>query len=186
MYRSAPPGATRLYDPSHEHDACGIALVAKLWGEASHAVVEKALEALENLEHRGAEGADPNTGDGAGILMQIPDAFIRGAASGIDLPAPGAYGVGVCYLPVDPERRRAFEQLIEQTVEAEGQKVLWWRDVPVGDRVVGATARVAAQSPRAAPAQHAGRRPRDPPPELLQPHDRLQGDADRAPAAALL
>src|ERR1700756_992809 len=110
MYRSAPPGATRLYDPQHEHDACGIALVAKLWGEASHAVVEKALEALENMEHRGAEGADPNTGDG--------------------LPCRARCGVGVCYLPVDPERRRAFEQLIEQTVEAEGQKVLWWRDVP--------------------------------------------------------
>src|ERR1700756_954 len=108
MYRFASGShpATGLYDPSHEHDACGIALVAKLWGEASHAVVEKALEALENLEHRGAEGADPNTGDGAGILMQIPDAFMRGAVSGIDLPRPGRYGVGVCYLPSDPERRR--------------------------------------------------------------------------------
>ena len=72
MYRIAPPGATGLYDPANEHDACGIALVAKLWGEASHAVVEKALDALENLEHRGAEGADPNTGDGAGILHADP------------------------------------------------------------------------------------------------------------------
>ncbi|HZE05134.1 MAG TPA: glutamate synthase subunit alpha, partial [Solirubrobacteraceae bacterium] len=137
-----------LYDPAYEHDACGIALVAKLWGEASHAVVEKALEALENMEHRGAEGADPNTGDGAGILIQIPDAFMRGAVSGIDLPAPGRYAVGVCYLPVDPERRRAFEQLIEQTVQDEGQKVLWWRDVPVDDRYVGETARLAAPAIR--------------------------------------
>src|ERR1700741_8084 len=145
MYRrSNPPGAIGLYDPANEHDGCGIALVAKLWGEASHAVVEKALDALENLEHRGAEGADPNTGDGAGILMQIPDALFRGAASGIDLPAPGASGVGVCYLPVDPERRRAFEQLIEQTIHAEGQKVLWWRDVPVDDGYVGETARLSA------------------------------------------
>jgi glutamate synthase domain-containing protein 2/glutamate synthase domain-containing protein 1/glutamate synthase domain-containing protein 3 len=144
MDRFAPPGATGLYDPRYEHDACGIALVAKLWGEASHAVVEKALEALENMEHRGAEGADPNTGDGAGILLQIPDAFIRGAVSGVELPPPGRYGIGVCYLPGDPERRRAFEQLIDQTVEAEGQRVLWWRDVPVDDRFVGETARLSA------------------------------------------
>jgi glutamate synthase domain-containing protein 2/glutamate synthase domain-containing protein 1/glutamate synthase domain-containing protein 3 len=144
MYRLAPPGATGLYHPSNEHDACGIALVAKLWGEATHAVVEKALDALENLEHRGAEGADPNTGDGAGILMQIPDAFIRGAVAGIDLPAPGRYGVGVCYLPADPERRLIVEQLIEETIQAEGQRVLWWRDVPVDDRFVGETARLSA------------------------------------------
>ena len=88
----APPGATGLYDPANEHDACGIALVAKLWGEASNAVVEKALDALENLEHRGAEGADPNTGDGAGILLQIPDGFLRAAAAGVVLPPPGRYG----------------------------------------------------------------------------------------------
>jgi glutamate synthase domain-containing protein 2/glutamate synthase domain-containing protein 1/glutamate synthase domain-containing protein 3 len=144
MYHTAPSGATGLYHPQNEHDACGIALVAKLWGEASHAVVEKALEALENMEHRGAEGADPNTGDGAGILLQIPDAFIRGAVAGIDLPDPGRYGVGVCYLPADPERRRTVEQLIDDTVEAEGQKVLWWRDVPVDDGFVGETARLSA------------------------------------------
>src|SRR5438270_171916 len=106
--RTAPPGATGLYDPANEHDACGIALVAKLWGEASHAVVEKALDALENLEHRGAEGADPNTGDGAGILLQIPDGFLRAAVAGVELPPPGRYGVGVCYLPTDPERRLAL------------------------------------------------------------------------------
>ena len=144
MNRTAQPRATGLYHPSHEHDSCGIALVAKLWGEASHAVVEKALDALENLEHRGAEGADPNTGDGAGILMQIPDAFIRGAVAGIDLPAPGRYGVGVCYLPTDPERRLALEQLIEETIEAEGQRAIWWRDVPIDDRFVGETARLSA------------------------------------------
>src|SRR5689334_24523374 len=113
--RTAAPGATGLYDPANEHDACGIALVAKLWGEATHAVVEKALDALENLEHRGAEGADPNTGDGAGILIQIPDAFIR-ATVGVKLPAPGRYGVGVLYLPTDPERRAVLEQMIERTI----------------------------------------------------------------------
>jgi glutamate synthase domain-containing protein 2/glutamate synthase domain-containing protein 1/glutamate synthase domain-containing protein 3 len=144
MSRLAPPGATGLYDPAAEHDACGIALVAKLWGGATHAVVEKGLEALENMEHRGAEGADPNTGDGAGILLQIPDGFMRSAVSGIELPEPGRYGVGVCFLPADPERRRGIEQLIEQTIEAEGQRLLWWRDVPVDDRYVGETARLAA------------------------------------------
>src|SRR5437016_11363768 len=115
-HRTAPPGAQGLYHPANEHDACGIALVAKLWGEASHAVVEKALDALGNLEHRGAEGADPNTGDGAGILLQVPDAFLR-AVAGVDLPPPGRYGVGVCYLPTDPERRLVLEQLIEDTSE---------------------------------------------------------------------
>jgi glutamate synthase domain-containing protein 2/glutamate synthase domain-containing protein 1/glutamate synthase domain-containing protein 3 len=142
--RLAPPGATGLYDPANEHDGCGIALVAKLWGEASHAVVEKALEALENLEHRGAEGADPNTGDGAGILLQIPDAFLRAAAAGVELPVSGRYGVGVCYLPSDPERRVVLEQLIEDTIEAEGQRAIWWRDVPIDDRHVGSTARLSA------------------------------------------
>ncbi|MGI8715299.1 MAG: glutamate synthase large subunit [Solirubrobacteraceae bacterium] len=144
MDRLVPPGATGLYDPTYEHDGCGIALVAKLWGEPTHAVVEKALEALENMEHRGAEGADPNTGDGAGILLQIPDVFIRGAVSGVELPPPGRYGVGVCYLPRDPERRAAFELLIEETVAAEGQRILWWRDVPVDDRYVGEIASMSA------------------------------------------
>ncbi len=143
MHRLAPPGATGLYDPNNEHDACGIALVAKLWGEASHAVVEKALDALGNLEHRGAEGADPNTGDGAGILIQIPDAFIR-AVAGVGLPPPGRYGVGVCYLPTDPERRAELEQLVEETVTSEGQQVIRWRDVPVDERYVGDTARLSA------------------------------------------
>jgi glutamate synthase (NADPH) large chain len=142
--RSAPPGAVGLYDPAHEHDACGIALVAKLWGEASHAVVEKALDALENLEHRGAEGADPNTGDGAGILLQIPDGFLRAAVAGVELPPAGRYGVGVCYLPADAERRVVLERLIEDTIEAEGQRAIWWRDVPVDDRHVGETARLCA------------------------------------------
>src|SRR5437016_13435205 len=143
-HRTAPPGAQGLYHPANEHDACGIALVAKLWGEASHAVVEKALAALENLEHRGAEGADPNTGDGAGILLQIPDAFFRGAAAGVELPPPGRYGVGVCYLPADAERRAELELLIEEQIAAEGQRAVFWRDVPVDDRYVGETARLSA------------------------------------------
>jgi glutamate synthase domain-containing protein 2/glutamate synthase domain-containing protein 1/glutamate synthase domain-containing protein 3 len=132
-----------LYDPANEHDACGIALVAKLWGEATHAVIEKALDALGNLEHRGAEGADPTTGDGAGILLQIPDAFFR-AVSGVELPEPGRYGIGVCFLPPAPERRAELEQLIEQTIEDEGQQRLWWRDVPVDERWAGEAARACA------------------------------------------
>jgi glutamate synthase domain-containing protein 2/glutamate synthase domain-containing protein 1/glutamate synthase domain-containing protein 3 len=144
MIRSAAPGASGLYDPANEHDACGVAMVAKLWGEATHAVVEKALDALENLEHRGAEGADPNTGDGAGILLQIPDAFIRGVVAGVDLPPPGRYGVGVCNLPSDPERRHALEQMIDETITDEGQRAIWWRDVPVDERYAGETARLSA------------------------------------------
>ncbi len=143
MHRT-PPGATGLYDPANEHDACGIALVAKLRGEPSHTVVEKALDALENLEHRGAEGADPNTGDGAGILLQIPDAFFRGAAAGLELPPVGRYGVGVCYLPNETERRVILEQMIEETIAGEGQRAIWWRDVPVDERHVGETARLSA------------------------------------------
>ncbi len=138
-----PPGAIGLYDPQHEHDACGVAMVAKLRGQPSHAVIEKALQALENLEHRGAEGADPNTGDGAGILLQIPDAFLRTALE-IELPEPGRYGIGVCYLPRDPGRARELQALIERTIEAEGQRVLAWRDVPVDERHVGDTARRSA------------------------------------------
>ncbi|MDQ6816969.1 MAG: glutamate synthase large subunit, partial [Actinomycetota bacterium] len=145
MFTHRPqPGASGLYDVANEHDACGIALVAKLWGEATHAVVEKALDALENLEHRGAEGADPNTGDGAGILLQIPDGFLRAAIAGVELPAPGRYGVGVCYLPREPGHRALIEALIEETIEAEGQRKLWWRDVPVDDAHVGETARLSA------------------------------------------
>ena len=138
-----PHGGATLYDSRYEHDSCGIALVAKLWGEATHAVVEKALEALEHMEHRGAEGADPNTGDGAGILLQIPDAFIRGAVAGVELPPLGRYGVASATCRVTPNGARN-SQLIEDTVTAEGQRVIWWRDVPVDDRYVGEIARMAA------------------------------------------
>ncbi len=144
MNRTAPPGATGLYGPANEHDSCGIALVAKLWGEASHAVVEKALTALANMEHRGAEAADPLTGDGAGILLQIPDGFLRAVLSGVTLPPPGRYGVAVCYLPHEAERRAELERLVEESIRAEGQTALWWRDVPVDDRQIGERARISA------------------------------------------
>jgi glutamate synthase domain-containing protein 2/glutamate synthase domain-containing protein 1/glutamate synthase domain-containing protein 3 len=138
-----PSGRVGLYDPSYEHDACGVAAVAKLDGVPSHETVERAIVALENLEHRGAAGADPNTGDGAGILIQIPDEFIRGAFSR-DLPPPGQYGVCVCFLPRDEARREELEQLLVKTVEDEGQRVIGWRDVPVDKDYVGITANLYA------------------------------------------
>jgi glutamate synthase domain-containing protein 2/glutamate synthase domain-containing protein 1/glutamate synthase domain-containing protein 3 len=138
-----PSGRVGLYDPSYEHDACGVAAVAKLDGAPSHETVERAIVALENLEHRGAAGADPNTGDGAGILIQIPDEFIRGAFSR-DLPPPGQYGVCVCFLPRDEARREELEQLLVKTVEDEGQRVIGWRDVPVDKDYVGITANLYA------------------------------------------
>jgi glutamate synthase domain-containing protein 2/glutamate synthase domain-containing protein 1/glutamate synthase domain-containing protein 3 len=136
---SAPSG---LYDPAYEHDACGVAFVARLDAVPSHETVERALTALANLEHRGAEGADANTGDGAGITVQIPDAFFRAAFD--ELPPSGAYGIGVCFLPRDTARRAEIEQLVETTIADEGQRLLGWRDVPVDKKHVGETARAHA------------------------------------------
>src|SRR3954454_23379477 len=135
--------AQGLYDPAFEHDACGVAFVARLDAVPTHEAVSRALTALENLEHRGAAGADPDTGDGAGILVQMPDAFLR-AVAGLRLPPRGAYGVGVCFLPQRASRRVELEQLLEETVAAEGQTVLGWRDVPIDGRHVGAHARLFA------------------------------------------
>ncbi len=134
-----PPKADGLYDPRFEHDACGVAMVARLDNVPSHDVIIRALEALDNLEHRGAEGADVNTGDGAGIVVKIPDAFFREVCP-FELPEAGGYGVGVCFLPRDPALRRKIEQLLELNVRVEGQRVLGWRDVPVDAGHVGETA----------------------------------------------
>jgi glutamate synthase domain-containing protein 2/glutamate synthase domain-containing protein 1/glutamate synthase domain-containing protein 3 len=139
MTYSKPPHADGLYDPRFEHDACGVAMVARLDNAPSHEVVVRALEALDNLEHRGAEGADVRTGDGAGILVQLPDRFFRGIVD-FELPEPGRYGVGVCFLPHDRTHREQIEQLIERNVRAEGQRVLGWRDVPVDEAHVGDSA----------------------------------------------
>jgi len=137
--RNQPPQADGLYDPRFEHDACGVAMVARLDNRPTHEVVDRALVALDNLEHRGAEGADIRTGDGAGILVQMPDAFLR-AVAGFDLPPLGSYGVAQCFLPNDPARREKIEQLLEMNVRVEGQRVLGWRDVPVDEEHVGDTA----------------------------------------------
>ena len=134
-----PHQADGLYDSRFEHDACGVALVARLDNEPTREVVEKALGALENLEHRGATGADARTGDGAGILTQMPDAFLRSQV-GFELPEPGRYAVAMCFLPTNPAVRAKIEALLEHNVRAEGQEVLGWRDVPVDEEFVGTTA----------------------------------------------
>ncbi|MCW2967834.1 MAG: gltB [Solirubrobacteraceae bacterium] len=138
-YHTKPPQADGLYDPRYEHDACGVAMIARLDNVPSHEVIDKALTALDNLEHRGAEGADTRTGDGAGILVQLPDAFFRGACD-FELPPAGQYGVGVCFFPPDELRRTKLEELLELNVRIEGQRVLGWRDVPVDEDHVGDTA----------------------------------------------
>ncbi len=122
-----------LYRPTAEHDACGVGFVAHIKGKASHALVQQALLILHNLDHRGAVGADPLCGDGAGILIQIPDAYFREELSrqGVMLPPQGEYGVGMIFLPREHASRLACEQELERTVRAEGQVVLGWRDVPV-------------------------------------------------------
>jgi glutamate synthase domain-containing protein 2/glutamate synthase domain-containing protein 1/glutamate synthase domain-containing protein 3 len=134
-----PPGAVGLYDPRFEHDACGVGMVARLDNQPTHEVVTKAITALENLEHRGASGADPRTGDGAGILMQMPDELLR-AECEFELPPLGSYGVLMCFLPTDPEQRAELEGLLERTVTAEGQQLLGWRDVPVEPEHTGVVA----------------------------------------------
>ena len=125
--------AQGLYDPSNEKDACGVGFVAHIKGKKSHAIVEQGLLILKNLDHRGAVGADALMGDGAGVLIQIPDQYYREEMSkqGVDLPPPGEYGVGMIFLPKEHASRLACEQEIERAVRAEGQVVLGWRDVPV-------------------------------------------------------
>nr|MBA3420586.1 glutamate synthase subunit alpha [Thermoleophilaceae bacterium] len=133
------PGAAGLYDPQFEHDACGIGAVADLSNHASRATVIKALDVLDRLEHRGASGAEIDTGDGAGILLQIPDELLRGAVD-FELPPRGQYGVGALFLPTEAARRAELERLIEETIAAEGQTLLGWRDVPVDGSVPGRSA----------------------------------------------
>ncbi|MBA8795191.1 glutamate synthase (NADPH/NADH) large chain [Friedmanniella endophytica] len=126
------PVAQGLYDPDFERDACGVAFVATLTGEASHDIVAQGLRALRNLDHRGATGADAQAGDGAGILIQVPDAFLRAvcAEAGIELPAAGSYAVGNAFLPAEPEAAAAARSRIEEIAAEEGLRVLGWREVP--------------------------------------------------------
>jgi glutamate synthase (NADPH) large chain len=133
------PPAQGLYDPRFEHDACGVAFVATLTGEASHEIVERALTALRNLDHRGAAGAEPNSGDGAGILLQVPDRFLREVVD-FELPPLGAYAVGTAFLQGDADEASKTRQRVEELADEEGLTVLGWRDVPVDPSSLGATA----------------------------------------------
>ncbi|MBK7326544.1 MAG: glutamate synthase subunit alpha [Propionivibrio sp.] len=130
---SAVPERQGLYDPAHEHDACGVGFVAHIKGLKSHSIIQQGLLILKNLNHRGAVGADPLMGDGAGILIQIPDEFFRKemASRGVILPRAGDYGVGMVFLPQESASRLACQEAIERAVRTEGQVVLGWRDVPI-------------------------------------------------------
>ena len=207
---SSVPAAQGLYDPRREKDACGLAMVATLRGTAGHDIVSTALEALRHLEHRGAVGSDAGTGDGAGIVTQIPDAFLR-AVAGFELPPLGRYAVGMSFLPLDEEERGALKSGIARIASEEGLAVLGWRDVPTDPEHLGTLAREAApafeqlflESSRTddkgvIPRRHRAR-PADLPspqacrartgrllPVALGPHAGLQGHGDDAPARAVL
>ena len=142
---SATPPASGLYDPRFEHDACGVGFVVDVTGKKSRDIVQTALGALCNLDHRGASGAEVNTGDGAGILIQVPDAFLR-AVTPFELPPAGAYGVGLAMLPLDEAAAEKARGLFEEIAEEQGLRVVGWRSVPVDDSMIGPTARAVIPS----------------------------------------
>jgi glutamate synthase (NADPH) large chain len=137
------PEKQGLYDPQFEKDSCGVGFVVDINGRQSHAIVRKALQVLMNLLHRGAKGCEANTGDGAGILIQIPHEFLKNEALklGIDLPALGRYGVGMLGLPRDAASRRQCEERLEDAIEQTGQTLLGWRDVPTDNSPIGNSAK---------------------------------------------
>ena len=142
QYHFRPEGmrsAHGLYDPRNEHDACGIGLYANINNNKSHEIVTRGLDILRNLEHRGAVGADPKAGDGAGIMIQIPhDFFVFEAKKlGFELPAAGLYGVGFLFMPKQPALRQDIERIWRESASDEGLKVLGWRDVPVNQSELG-------------------------------------------------
>jgi glutamate synthase (NADPH/NADH) large chain len=140
------PPRQGLYDPRYEHDACGVGFVANVKGEASHEIVKHGIDILLNLVHRGACGCDPLTGDGAGILLQVPHKFFKRAceSADIDLPEPGRYGVGLVFLPRDKNDRRRCQQILEDKIFGTGQRLIGWRDVPVNESALGPMARASA------------------------------------------
>ncbi|MGN6743221.1 MAG: glutamate synthase subunit alpha, partial [Amnibacterium sp.] len=139
---SAVPAATGLYDPADERDACGLAMVATLRGTPGHDIIDLALDALRHLEHRGAVGSDAGTGDGAGIITQVPDAFLR-AVAGFELPEAGAYAVGLGFLPTDARERNALKAAVAAIAEEEDLEILGWRPVPTDPTTIGSLARGA-------------------------------------------
>jgi glutamate synthase (NADPH/NADH) large chain len=143
MSQSTLPTRQGLYDPRHEHDACGVGFIVHIKGHKSHAIVSQGLELLKNLTHRGAVGADPYAGDGAGILIQMPDVFLRAECDkqGLSLPAEGDYAVGMVFLPRDPSNRASCETLFTEIIAREKAVLLGWRDVPVDNQELGDTAK---------------------------------------------
>ncbi|MHB8513300.1 MAG: glutamate synthase large subunit [Actinomycetota bacterium] len=141
------PEKQGLYDPSYEHDACGVGFVVDMKGRRSHATVQLAIQALLNLEHRGATGAECNTGDGAGILVQMPDSFMR-EVSELDLPEAGGYAAGMAFLPSDKDEEKRAVKRIAALANEEGLTVIGWRDVPVNDSMIGSQARAMMPSIR--------------------------------------
>src|SRR6266851_6976205 len=137
------PPAQGLYDPVHEHDACGVGFVVDIKGRASHAIVSQALTVLKNLLHRGACGCEVNTGNGAGILIQMPHQFLERECGrlGLTLPEPGHYGAGLVFLPRDGADRAECRAILERTVAEEGQVALGWRPVPTDSSPIGPSAR---------------------------------------------
>jgi glutamate synthase (NADPH/NADH) large chain len=135
------PPALGLYDPSQEKDACGVGFIANIKGKKSHQIVADAINILCNLEHRGATGADPRFGDGAGILVQIPHAFFvrKTAELGFTLPAPGEYAVGALFMPRDTAWRQVIKGIITDQLKAEGLTLLGWRKVPTDNASLGET-----------------------------------------------
>src|ERR1700729_2223688 len=130
------PPAEALYDPSKEHDSCGVGFVADLRNRKSHDILQKGLQILVNLDHRGATGADAKLGDGCGVLVQIPHGFFAPecAALGMNLPAAGHYAIGQYFMPQNAQARAAVEKIIEEVVAEEGQILIGWRDVPVDNQ----------------------------------------------------
>jgi len=139
------PPAQGLYNPAHEHDACGIGFVANINGHKSHDIIQKGIQVLLNLAHRGACGCDPETGDGAGVLIQIPHKFFARECEklGFTLPKPGTYGVGMTFLPVEKHQRLQCEGILERIIREEGLTLLGWRDTPTYASAIGRVARAS-------------------------------------------
>ena len=136
------PKRVGLYNPAYEHDSCGVAMVVDMHGRRTRDIVDKAITALLNLEHRGAQGAEPRSGDGAGVLIQVPDAFLREVVD-FELPAAGSYATGIAFLPQSSKDAAGACAAVEKIVEAEGLQVLGWRKVPTDDSSLGALSRDA-------------------------------------------
>jgi len=143
--RQGLPQRQGLYDPRYEHDACGLGFVVDLAGRESHRIVQSAVEVLLNLEHRSASVWEKNTGDGAGLLLQIPHGFLARECDrlGVELPPEGQYAAGIVFLPVERESREQCEEQFEEIVLEEGQRVLGWRTVPTDDSEIGPTAKAS-------------------------------------------